>query len=211
VKDAGEIADLVTAALLFEAPRKVRLIRVAKGFTEQELPDFQKINSGEITDSAITDKAQFLALVLTPRLYKTWQVDIDSYGIPVQMNQWSLRINVWAKSKDWDAAKAIRNRLITVIRQALLEWPNMVPGTYGDTGFRLRGDTLNEQLFLPNRIVNAGNLVAAPGIVSVQMDSEESMREGSTRTPIGNPDLPINFDAEAIGVGQNQPLPVDGP
>lgn len=225
--DSGGIADVCVAALAGEIPRKVTRLHEVNAWTDADLPDADRVNvgdpqpasrnaapavwnvnSGEVTDKALTSAGAptIWIVVLTPRLFKTDQVDIDPYGSPVYMNRYSVRFSVWVKAKNWELAKTYRNRAALVTRMTLLDWPNMKPQTYGDTGYRLHRNTYTEQFLTPIRI-ESGN-VWAPALLSAEIDAEESLRNGSTRDPIGDVDtiLPGGY-----AVGPNQPMPETPP
>lgn len=205
MKDSGGIVDVCVAALENELPRKIARLRESNGWTAEDLPDVTNIGSGEVTDKALTSAGSptIWVVVLTPRLFKTDQVDIDPYGSPVYMNRYSTRFNVWALAGNWDTAKAYRNRIALAVRMTLLDWPNMVPGTYGDTGYRLHRNTYTEQFLNPLRM-QAGGRVWAPALLAAEVDAEESMRNGSTRDPIGDANT-ISPDSFAVGPGRPFP------
>jgi hypothetical protein len=227
--DSGGIADVCVAALLSEVPRKVARLHETNGWTDEDLPSAEtinvgdpqpaarnvqpqvwNINSGEVTDRALTSAGAptLWILVLTPRLFKTDQVDIDPYGSPVYMNRYSVRFAVWAKAKNWELAKTYRNRAALVTRMTLLDWPNMVPQTYGDTGYRLHRNTYTEQFLTPVRVESGS--VWAPALLSAEIDAEESLRNGSTRDPIGDANT-IQPGGFAVGAGQPMTPPEENP
>jgi hypothetical protein len=219
VIDSGGIAGVCVAALASELPRKVARLHEHNGWTSDDLPAAEPINagepmvgrgaiptvwnvnSGEVTDKALTSAGTptIWVVVLTPRLFKTDQVDIDPYGSPVYMNRYSVRFSVWAKAENWERAKIFRNRAALAVRMTLLDWPNMVPGTYGDTGYRLHRNTYTEQFLTPMRM-EAGGRVWAPALLSAEIDAEESLRNGSTRDPIGDADT-IEPGGYTVGAG----------
>lgn len=207
MKDSGGIADVCVAALETELPRKIARLRESHNWTANDLPEVNEVKSGEVTDKALTSAGTptIWVVVLTPRLFKTDQVDIDPYGSPVYMNRYSIRFSVWAKAGNWDLAKAYRNRIALAVRQTLLDWPNMVPGTYGDTGYRLHRNTYTEQFLTPVRM-EAGGRVWAPALLAAEVDAEESLRDGSTRDPIGEA-ATISPDSFAVGPGRDFPDP----
>jgi hypothetical protein len=223
MQDAGGIADVCVAALVGELPSKVARLRAAHGWDEDGLPGAERIHnggpatapegppptwfvySGEVTDKALTSAGTptIWVVALTPRLFKTDQVDIDNYGSPVYMNRYQTQFGVWAKAGDWEHAKTFRSRAALAVRQTLLDWPNMRPGTYGDTGYRLHRNTYTEQFLTPVRM-EAGGRVWAPALLSAHIDAEESLRDGSTRDPIGDANT---ISPGSFAVGSGQPFP----
>lgn len=205
MRDAGHLRDVVRDALAAEVPRKIPLLRTRWGLTAIELPDVGRIVSGEPVENALTGDSDTWVTVLNPRLFKTDQVDIDPSGLPVYMSRYSCRIYTWARASEWALAVAIRDRLAVVCRLALLEWPNLRPGTYGDTGYRLHRNTYTEQFGDALRLTErAGGRVWAGAMLAVDIDTEESLADGSTRAPIGDA---RTVTPDAFAVGPDQPLP----
>lgn len=205
MRDAGHLRDVVRDALAIEVPRKIPLLRTQWGMTQVELPDLATIVSGAPVENALTSESDTWATVLNPRLFKTDQVDIDPNGLPVYMSRYSCRIYVWARAPEWALAIGIRDRLAVACRLALLEWPNLKPGIYGDTGYRLHRNTYTEQFGEPVRLVErGGGRVWAGALLAVDVDTEESLADGSTRAPIGDAHT---VTPDAVAVGPDQPLP----
>jgi hypothetical protein len=205
MRDAGYLRDVVRDALKVEVPRKIVLLRPQWQLTAEELPDVDQIISGEPPDGALSSLGRTWLAVLNPRLFKTDQVDIDPAGRPVYMSRYSCRILVWALEADWDAAIKVRDRLAAVTRLSLLEWPNLKPGTYGDTGYRLHRNTYAEQFGEPVRLeARGGGRVWASAALAADVDVEETLADGSTRVPIGQAQT---VAPSAQAAGPTKPLP----
>jgi hypothetical protein len=187
-------------------PRKIPLLRVAWNLDSNTLPMVTDVTSGEPADNALSSKDDNWVLVINPRLLTTDQVDIDPTGLPVYNTRYSCRIMVWAKGADWDAAIAARDNLAVACRLALLEWPNLEYGTYGNTNFRLHRNTYTEEFGVPMRTQgnSAGGRVWAGAQLSVDVDREDGLTDGSLRPPIGTADT-VTPTAQAVGPTQSMP------
>jgi hypothetical protein len=205
VKGADNVRDVLTRMLTDETPRKIDLLRTAWNLTEIEFPYAQKITSGEVSDNLLKSMDESLIMVINPRLNKITQIDIDPYGLAVYSCQYSAKIYIWTKASEWDMAIARRDRLALVCRLTMLEWPNLTPGIYGDSGYRLHQETYTEQFGEPTRITSAtSNRTIAPALLAIDIDTEETLRDGSTRPPLGSADT---VTPGAFAVGPTTPLP----
>lgn len=201
--DAGQLRDVLRDALMFELPRKVDLLRAERSWGEAEMPHAEQVSSGEMSDRLLTTMGATWVLVANPRLRSAQQVDIDPRGLPVFMSRYSARVYVWTKAESHDLVLRARDRLALATKLALLEWPNLRPGTAGDTGYRVYRNTYSEQFGEPQRLVNtAGNRLWAPALLSVEVDVEESMA-ASTRPPLGQVQT---INQNGYSVGPDQPL-----
>jgi hypothetical protein len=198
----GKLATLLASAL----PRKIPLLRATWGLDDNSLPMITDITSGESVENALTSKKDSWILVINPRLLKTDQVDIDPTGLPVYNARYSCRIMVWAIGVNWDAAIEARDNLAVAVRLCLLEWPNLEYGTYGNTNFRLHRNTYTEEFGVPMRTQgnSAGGRVWAGAQLSVDVDREDGLTDGSLRPPIGAANT---VTTTAHAVGPTEPMP----
>jgi hypothetical protein len=208
MRGADGVRDRITALLEFETKRKVPLLRAAWGLTEEQLPNFDRLVSGEAPDALLSAGDYNWITVINPRLLKTTRVDIRN-GLPVYLTRYACRIYIWCKAEDWAAAIAARDNLAVACRLSLLEYPNLTPGARGDTGYRLHENTYTEEFSEPMRMTTkAGNRVWAGAVIAIDADAEETLEDGSTRPPLGEVEDPQNtITTAAEAVGPAQPLP----
>jgi hypothetical protein len=208
MRGADGVRDRIVSLLEFETQRKVPLLRTAWDLTEEQLPNFDRLVSGEAPDALLSSGDSNWITVINPRLLKTTRVDIRN-GLPVYLTRYACRIYVWCKADDWAGAIAARDNLAVACRLSLLEYPNLTPGARGDTGYRLHENTYTEEFSEPMRMTTkAGNRVWAGAVIAIDADAEESLEDGSTRPPIGEVEDPQNtITTTAEAVGPAQPLP----
>lgn len=206
MRGADEMRDKLAVLLRQALPRKIPLLRANWGLDDNSLPMVTDITSGEPVDNALSSKKDSWVLVINPRLLKTDQVDIDPTGLPVYNTRYSCRIMAWAIAANWDAAILARDNLAVAIRLSLLEWPNLEYGTFGNTNFRLYRETYTEEFGVPMRAQgnSGGGRVWAGAQLSVDVDREDDIDDGSLRPPIGTAQT-VTPTAQAIGV--TQPMP----
>lgn len=204
MRGANEMRDKLVTLIEQAASRKIPLLRTAWDYDTTQLPPIDSVHSGETVEDVLTAGANTV-LVINPRLLTTDQVDIDPYGQPVYNTRYSCRIYVWCQGATWDEAKEGRDNLAVVVRLCLLEWPNLEYGTYGNTNFRLHRNTYTEEFGEPHRISNrAGGRVWAPALLSVDVDREDDLHDGSLRPPLGQA---VTISPAATAVGPDQPMP----
>ena len=206
MRGANEMRDRLAVLIEQAAPPKIALLRTTWDYNQVQLPDIGKVSSGEPEEDVLNGGiATAWVLVINPRLLNTDQVDIDAYGQPVYNARYSCRIYVWAQGESWDDAKTARDNLAAVVRLCLLEWPNLTYNTYGNTNYRLHRNTYTEEFGEPHRITNrAGGRVWAPAVLSVDVDREDNLHDGSLRRPLGAATT-ISPTAQTVGV--TQPMP----
>jgi hypothetical protein len=205
---ARGLRDAVTALLVAELPNKTRLLRLAWGLDEEQLPDVGMVVSGETADDALDSRGDSWVLVLNPRLVGSpVRVDLDEAGRPVYQYRYQAKIIVWAKGDDWEASKAARDNLCTATRLTLMEYPTLTTEG-GDTGYLLHEVTIVEEYgepYRPNKRSGAGShRVWSPGMLSYEINMEEGTADGSTRPPLGTAQT-TQVTTGAVGPGQ--PLP----
>lgn len=194
-----KLADLIRA----EVPRKIPLLRVAWTLDGTAIPDVEEVVSGEAPDGALTSAGDTWVLVVNPRLLSTKRVDIVD-GLPVYMTRYSCRVYTWAKSDNWPNAVAARDNLAVACRLALFEYPNLSTTARGDTGYRSYENTYTEEFGEPLRTNNLSGRVWAGAVLAIDVDCEETLKDGSTRAPIGTNN---STTTTATAVGSNRPLP----
>jgi hypothetical protein len=206
MRGADEMRDRLVTLVQQAAPPKIALLRQAWDYTTEQLPDIDLVSSGETVENVLNAAvASNTVIVINPRLLTTDQVDIDPYGQPVYNCRYSCRIYVWAYGENWDKAKTARDHLAVVVRLCLLEWPNLTYNMIGNTNFRLHRNTYTEEFGEPHRITNrAGGRVWAPALLSVDVDREDDMHDGSLHPPLGTAHT---LTPAAQNVGPDQPLP----
>jgi hypothetical protein len=196
--------DQVAAALTFELPRKVLLLRQAWNVDENYLPDVQQVVSGEVADGTLTTIASTWVIVVTPKQRSQVRVDIDAAGRPVYMTRYGAQIFVWVKATRWDYVLGARDDTTDAVRRCLIEWPNLTPGQRGDSGYRIYENTLSVEYGIPVRMANAGGRLWCGSVLSLDIDVEETLADGSTREPIGTV---ATVGVTGTVVGPDQPLP----
>lgn len=208
MRGADEMRDKLAVLLQQALPRKIPLLRTAWNLDDAILPLVTDITSGEPVDNALSSKKEPWVLVINPRLLTTDQVDIDDTGLPVYNARYSCRIMTWALGADWDAAIAARDNLAAACRLCLLEWPNLEYGTFGNTNFRLHRNTYTEEFGVPLRTQgnSGGGRVWAGAQLSVDVDREDGLADGSLRPPYGTANT-VTPAAQAVGPAQ--PMPGD--
>lgn len=200
------LRSALIAHLRFELDRKLPLLRIAWSLDLDTLPDMAKVVAGETADEAITsldDGAATWAVLPAPRLLRGPRpVEIDPAGRFVHQCRYACQIMVWVRHPDWDAVLALRDRLATACRLCLLEYPSLDAAQAGDSGRRLVLGSYTEQFGVPVRIRNK-SVVWVGALLLFEVDTEESLTDGSTRTPLGETDT---LTTAAAAVGPTQPL-----
>ena len=192
--------------LTFELPRKIPLLRVVWALDATGLPDMSRIIAGETVDEAIGGDVEAGAWAVTsiPRIARPPRpMEIDPAGRFVFLTRYACQIAVWARSAEWDVTRSQRDRLALACRLCLLEYPSLNSQTSGDTGYRLVLNSFTEQYGVPVRVRNKA-ITWAGALLLFEVDTEETLGDGSTRTPLGDVEslLPA-----ADAVGADQPMP----
>lgn len=199
MRGANGVRDKMAELIRYEVGRKLPLLREVWSLDQNKAPDVDKVVSGEAPDDALTSEGDTWVMVINPRLLKTVRVDIDSAGRPVYMTRYSCRVYVWAKGEDWEEAIAARDNTAVAVRLCFLEYPNMSATVAGDTGYRMHENTYTEEFGEPRRMARAGGRLWAGAVLSIDVDCEETLADGSTRPPIGGVNTPVDADASAVG------------
>lgn len=199
MKGANGVRDQMAELIRYEVARKVPLLREVWSLDQAQSPDVDKVVSGEPPDEALTSAGDVWVTVINPRLIRTTRVDIDVAGRPVYMSRYSCRVYVWAKADDWATTIAARDNTAAAVRLCFLEYPNMSATVAGDTGYRMHENTYTEEFGVPQRLARAGRRLWAGAVLSIDVDCEESLADGSTRAPIGDVQEPVDLDTTAVG------------
>lgn len=199
MRGADGVRDRIAELLAYETARKIPLLRVVWALDQSRAPDVDQVVSGETPDNALTSEGDVWVIVINPRLVRTTRVDIDDAGRPVYMTRYSCRVYVYAKGDDWEGAMAARDNVAAACRLALLEYPTLSADVPGDTGYRLHENTYTEEFGEPSRLNRAGGRVWCGAVLTIELDCEETLADGSTRPPIGQVDSAALTDTEAVG------------
>lgn len=184
------VRDQLAAMLGEVLPRKTPALRQAWELTPRELPDVDVVASGEIPEETLTKLGDVWVEVVNPRLQAGMQVvDIDEAGYPLYRLRYGCRVYVWALGFDWPHALQRRDMVIGAVRNTILEFPTLsaVPG---DTGYLMHPTTYTEEYGVPSRVPNNSGRCWASALASIDLWSEESMRDGALRPPIGVVEAP---------------------
>lgn len=207
MRGAAGVRHKLASMLAAEVPRKVPLLRDVWELDASRVPNLEELVDGVAPDHALTSAGDTWALVINPRLLRQTRVDIK-HGLPVYNSRYACRVFVWVKAIDFGTAIEARDNLAAAFRSSLLEYPNLDIAVRGDTGYRVHEDTYAEEFNEPYRLGKQtggkGGKVWAGALLSVDVDSEEDLADGSTREPIGElEEVTVTID----GVGADQPLP----
>jgi hypothetical protein len=207
MRGADGVRDKLAALLRSEVPRKIPLLRAAWVRDSVTLPDLDEVVSGEAPDNALSSIGDTWVLVINPRLLSTRRTDIID-GLPEYMTRYACRIYIWGKGDTWEDAIAARDNLAVACRLSLLQYPNLDNMSNSDTGYRLHENTYVEEFGEPVRLNAAkGRRVWAAGVLAVDLDCQETLEDGSTRTPIGvGEQITVTADA----AGPTEPFPETG-
>lgn len=204
MRGADRVRDRLTLLLNSEMPRKIPLLRTAWGVDNSLLPDVNRWISGDPPDEAVFADAKNKAwvIVVNPRLLKSVRTgDFSPAGEPEYHNRYACRVYVWTLGSDWNTAIAARDNLAAVAGQSLKQYPSLSTDG-GDTGYRVNEDTYTEDYGAPLRA--NGSKAWAAAILSVDIDVEEVVDDGSTLPALGTADT-MNVDTGAVGPGQPFP------
>lgn len=196
--------DQVAQALTFELPRKLVLLREAWLVDENKLPELDKVTSGEVADRFLTPHEASQVIVVTPKQRSQRRVDIDAAGRPVYMTRYACQVYVWTKSRNWQDALDARDNTADAVRRSLIEWPNLTPGRRGDSGYRVVEDSLQIEYGVPARMADNGGRLWCGGVLSLDIEVEETLADGSTREPIGTVNEIVTTTSV---VGPTEPFP----
>ena len=198
MRGANGVRDKLAELLAYETARKLPLLREVWSLDQAHAPDVDQVVSGESADHALTSEGDVWIVVINPRLVRTVRVDIDDAGRPVYMTRYSCRVYIYVKGDTWSGTITARDNVAAACRLALLEYPTLSPDVPGDSGYRLHENTYTEESGEPRRLDRTGR-VWCGGVLSIELDCEENLADGSTRPPIGQADTATLTGTEAVG------------
>lgn len=201
------VRDAIAELLREVVPAKSDALREAFALTRRDFADIEHVSSGEIPDQQVGNMGDVYVEVVNPRLMPGMQwVDFDQ-GYPVFRLRYSCRLFVWALGANWPSSINRRDNAVNVVRQSIFEYPTLST-TPGDTGMVVHWDTYTEEYGTPVRTKNNSGRSWTGAMCSIDMWSEETMRQGALRPPIGSNE---QTSLGTIVLGPNEPLPVDLP
>lgn len=208
VRGADGVRDQMAALFAVEMPRKIDLIRQARAWGAEVLPDVDRIVSGNVTEETLSahgSKWRTWVVVVNPRLVRATPTgDFSPAGEFEFHSLYSCRVLVWHLGEDWDLAIAGRDHVAEAARACLFQYPTLSVEP-GDSGYRVNLPTYSEDYGDPARsgTKNAGKTWAA-SILTVEVLVEEYLDDGSTLPPLG---VMETIGTESYAVGFTQPLP----
>lgn len=208
MRGADAVRDRLAALFALEMPRKIPLIRQARDWGAEMLPDVDRIVSADATLQTLAahgGKWRTWVVVINPRLVRmTATGDFSPAGEPEFHNLYSCRVLVWHLGADWDLAIAGRDHVAEVARACLMQYPTLSVEP-GDTGYRVNLPTYSEDFGEPVRSgAKGGEKTWAASILTVDVVVEEYLDDGSTLPPLGTVGT---VDTQSYAVGHTEPLP----
>lgn len=201
MRGANGVRDRIALLLSSEMPRKITLLRQAWALDAALLPEVSRFISGDPPENIVKEEESLIA-VINPRLLRAVRTgDFSDLGAPEYRSRYACRVYVWAKGNDWDGAIAARDNLAVCARLCLFEYPTLT-SEGGDTGYLLYENTYTEDFGVPVRA--AGSRCWAAAILSIDLDAEEFVDDGSTVGALGSAE---QIATTTTAVGPTQPLP----
>jgi hypothetical protein len=200
MRGADGVRDRLAVLLATEMPRKIPLLRQAWGVGAERLPDVDYWISGDIPEEMVSAGAW--VVVVNPRLLRTVRTgSFSPAGEPEYRSRYACRIYVWTLGLDWNSAIDARDKLTACARLSLFQYSTLSTDG-GDTGYLVHENTYTEDYGVPIR--SKGSRCWAASIMSVDVDVEEFVDDGSTRPPIG---VAEDVTPQTAAVGPTQPFP----
>lgn len=200
MRGADGVRDRLAVLLASEMPRKIPLLRQAWGVSADRLPDVDYWISGDIPEESVNTGTW--VVVVNPRLLKAARTgDFSPAGEPEYRSRYACRIYVWTLGADWSSAIDSRDKLTACARLSLLQYPTLT-SEGGDTGYLMHENTFTEDYGVPIR--SKGSRCWAAAIMSVDVDVEEFIDDGSTRPPIGTAE---QVTPTVAATGPGRPFP----
>lgn len=201
------VRDAIAGLLREVAPVKADALRTVFGASARDFAPVEHVASGEIPEQTIGNMGEVYVEVVNPRLAGGMQwVDFDQ-GYPVFRLRYACRLFVWALGLDWPSSINRRDNAVNTVRQSIFEYPTLstVPG---DTGMVVHWDTYTEEYGTPARVPNKSGRCWAGAMLSIELWSEETMRDGALRPPIGSNE---QTSLGMVVLGPQEPMPTDLP
>lgn len=201
MRGADGVRDQLALLLASEMPRKIPLLRQARGWDSQALPDVDRFVSGDAPDEVISaNRGNNWVVVVNPRLLRMTQTgDYSPLSEPEYHLLYSCKVFLWANGRDWDGSIAARDHLAETARSCLVQYPTLSTDP-GDTGYRLNVETYTEDFGVPSRSPS-GQRCWAAAMLGVDVIVEEFLDDGSTLPALGTADT-IAPDTYAVGFTQ---------
>lgn len=206
MRGADGVRDQLAGLFAYELPRKIPLIREARAWGAEVLPDVDRIVSGNVPDETIKTAGvrwRTWVVVVNPRLVRiTPTGDYSSAGEPEFHSLYSCRVLVWHRGDDWDLAIAGRDHVAEAARACLVQYPTLSTEP-GDSGYRLNVPTYTEDFGTPARAVEKTRKTWAAAILTVEVLVEEYLDDGSTLPALG---VVETVESESYATGFDQPM-----
>jgi hypothetical protein len=206
MRGADGVRDKLAELFAQELPRKIPLIREARAWGAELLPDVDRIVSGNVEDETIKTagvKWRTWVVVVNPRLVRmTPTGDFSPTGEPEFHSLYSCRVIVWHLGDDWHLAIAGRDHVAEAARACLVQYPTLSTEP-GDSGYRLNVPTYTEDFGTPARANNSNTKTWAAAILTVEVLVEEHLDDGSTLPALG---AVQTVEPESYASGFDQPM-----
>jgi hypothetical protein len=204
VRGADGVRDQLTELFASDMPRRIELLRVARGWGAETMPDVDVFLSGDVPDSELSSAKghRVWLVVVNPRLIRIVATgDFSSAGDAEYHSTYSCRVFIRTKGEDWQLSEQARDHIAEAARATLLQYPSLST-TPGETGYRLVQATYNEDYGLPARVANNQGAWAA-AILTVDVLAEECVDDGSTLPSVGEAQ---EVDVATLAVGATEPM-----
>jgi len=204
VRGADGVRDQLALLFATDLPRRIPLLRMARGWDEQVLPDVDAYLSGDVPDSEVNSSKghKTWLVVVNPRLLRIAATgDFSAAGEPEYHSTYSCRVVLRTRGADWKLSEQARDHVAEAVRATLLQYPNLSTEP-GESGLRVVQATYGEDYGIPSRVANGQGAWAA-AILTVDVLSEEYVDDGST-VPVHGEMQTVETSSYAVGV--NEPM-----
>jgi hypothetical protein len=204
MRGADGVRDQMARLFATDMPRRIELLRIARGWGAELLPDVDAFLSGDIPDSEINSNKghRVWLVVVNPRLIRLVPTgDFSAAGDAEYHCTYSCRVFIKTRGDNWQLSEAARDHIAEAARATLLQYPSLSTEA-GETGFRMTHPTYGEDYGTPSRVANGQGAWAA-AILTVDVLSEECVDDGSTLPPLGEVQ---EVDAATYAVGVREPM-----
>lgn len=161
--------EALISYLASDIPTRLILYRNSWALDDRALPNPKKYAAYEVKSVSMYPTV-FTIVDRTPRISRE---EIDSLtGDPVYSVRYDMRVIVWALGNLEEETEFIRDRLVTVIRSALLDHPAL--GEYAqeaNCNVKVWEDTITEEF--GETVATKGERFAAGGAVVFQLEQQE--------------------------------------
>lgn len=205
MRGANAVRDQLALLLASEMPRKIPLLRQAWDRDASQLPDVDQFVSGDVPDEVINGgQGGAWVIVVNPRLLRMTRTgDFSPAGEPEFHCRYVCRIFVWARGANVELSQECRDNLAAAARLCIVQYPTLTnDGTL--LNYRVNEGTYTEDFGMPVRV--NGSKAWSAAILSVEIDAEEFVDDGSTLPPLGEVET---VQADTYAVGPQVPFPPD--